>query len=103
LCALKKIRIKFSKTGDSRFLSHLDLVRLFQRASRRAGLPVSITKGFNPHLKISINRALKLGVASSEEEAVFHMDMPLDTDRFMASMNGTLPDGVRLKSAEEIA
>ena len=55
----------FSKTGDMRFISHLDLVRLFQRACRRAGLPVAVTKGFSPRLKISILKALKLGVEST--------------------------------------
>lgn len=85
-----------------KFVSHLDLVRLFQRASRRANLPVSITKGFNPHLKISITRALKLGLESTSEEAIFYIDESLDPKCFMKSINDKLPDGITILHAEEI-
>lgn len=93
----------FSKSGDMRFLSHLDLVRLFQRASRRAGLPVAITKGFSPHLKISISKALKLGVESSNEEAIFYMVEKVAPALFLKSINEKLPEGVRVLEVEEIA
>ena len=96
-----KLRVSFSKTGDMRFISHLDLMRLFQRASRRADLAVSITKGFNPHLKISITRALKLGIESAAEEAVFCIDKITEDSDFMKAMNANLPDGVRLIKVEE--
>lgn len=94
----RALKVIFSKTGDMRFISHLDLVRLFQRASRRAGIPVSITKGFSPRLKISINRALKLGVESSSEEAVFYMDTHVEPNAFKALMNGALPPGVKIEN-----
>jgi radical SAM-linked protein len=96
-----RIRAIFSKTGDMRFVSHLDLMRLFQRASRRAGLPVTVTKGFNPHLKISITKALKLGLESPGEEAVFHIDRALRAEDFMSSINSKLPEGVKILSALE--
>lgn len=89
----------FSKTGDMRFVSHLDLMRLFQRASRRAGLPVTVTKGYSPHLKISITRALKLGVESRGEEAVFYMDEMVAPEVFTSAMNDKLPDGVTVLKA----
>ena len=82
-----------------RFISHLDLVRLFQRASRRAGLPVTVTKGFSPHLKISITRALKLGVESAGEEAVFYMDEIVAPEEFTAAINAKMPDGVKVLEA----
>ncbi len=97
-----KLKIIFSKTGDMRFISHLDLMRLFQRAVRRAELPVTLTQGFSPHLKISITRALKLGVESSGEEAVFHMDRDMRPENFVDAMNAKLPEGVRIVSAEEM-
>ena len=97
-----RIKTVFSKTGDMKFISHLDLVRLFQRASRRAALSVEITKGYSPRLKISITRALKLGMESQAEEAVFYMDRILDGDSFLRSINEKLPDGVRVLKAEEI-
>ena len=85
-----------------RFISHLDLMRLFQRASRRAGLPVAITKGFSPHLKISIPKALKLGRESNSEEALFYMKERIAPERFVKSINEELPGGVRALEAEEI-
>lgn len=85
-----------------RFISHLDLVRLFQRASRRSNLPVTITKGFSPRFKISISRALKLGVESAHEEAVFSMDEAIKPDDFMKAINEKLPAGVLVICAEGI-
>jgi len=85
-----------------RFVSHLDLVRLFQRASRRASIPVAITEGFSPRLKISILKALKLGMESSAEEAIFSMTKPVGPEEFVNSMNGKLPEGVCIIKAEEM-
>lgn len=98
----RKLKVLFSKTGNMRFVSHLDLMRLFQRAVRRAGLPVTMTKGFSPHLKISITRALKLGVESSGEDAVFNVDKDIDAQYFADTMNAKLPEGVKIISAEEM-
>lgn len=84
-----------------RFISHLDLVRLFQRAARRAALPVTLTKGFSPRLKISISRALKLGLESASEEAVFYMDEAMEPEEFMKNINSNLPDGVRVTEAKK--
>lgn len=95
-----RVKAVFSKTGDMRFVSHLDLVRMFQRSSRRADLPVTVTKGFSPHLKISIQRALKLGVESEGEEATFYLDDAVRPDEFTRSMNASLPDGVKIVKAE---
>ena len=85
-----------------RFVSHLDLIRLFQRALRRAGLPVTITKGFSPHLKMSIARALKLGLESDHEEAIICMDEPVEAGRVIKLLNEQLPEGIRLTGAEEM-
>jgi radical SAM-linked protein len=96
-----KIKAVFSKAGDMRFISHLDLVRLFQRALRRAMLPVTITKGFSPHLKISVARALKLGIESESEEVFINMSEEKDLNRIKQSLNDNLPDGIRIKEVEE--
>lgn len=83
-----------------RFVSHLDLIRLFQRALRRAGLPVTITKGFSPRLKVSITRALKLGLESDSEEAVICLDKPTAAEDFIDSLNEKLPEGVKVTKCE---
>ena len=97
-----KIEAEFSKTGEMRFISHLDLMRLFHRALRRADLPVTITQGFSPHLKISINRALKLGAESLNETLVVHMSKSLAPALFIELLNKNLPEGVRIAKCEEI-
>ena len=84
-----------------RFISHLDLMRLFQRASRRASLPVTITKGFSPHLKIGTARALKLGVESESEELVIDMSEKIAPDLIKENLNKNLPDGIRIKEIKE--
>ena len=82
-----------------RFISHLDLMRLFHRALRRAGLPVAITRGFSPRIKMSLMKALKLGVESSSEEALFYMNEKLEPQEFITRLNTKLPDGIKVMSA----
>lgn len=98
-----KINFTFSKTGDIRFISHLDLMRLFQRASRRAGLPVAVTKGFTPRIRLSIKKALKLGLEGHEEEALFHLTKKIEPAIFLATINRELPDGIKVLKAEGIS
>ena len=77
-------------------------MRLFQRALRRADLPVAITQGFSPRLKISINRALKLGVESLDESLTVHMSTRVEPALFTELLNKNLPDGVKIAGAQEI-
>jgi radical SAM-linked protein len=83
-----------------RFISHLDLMRLFQRTLRRSGLPIAITKGFNPHPKVSLGRALKLGLESEEESAVFYFDKAVEARDFIDKLNEQLPEGIKIKDAK---
>jgi radical SAM-linked protein len=95
-----KINFVFTKKGDMRYISHLDLMRLFNRAMRRADFPIKMTEGFSPHPKFSIKRALKLGVESENEEAsiVFtELVEPLD---FKKKLQEQLPEGIEIKYAE---
>ncbi|MDP2920792.1 MAG: TIGR03936 family radical SAM-associated protein [Candidatus Omnitrophota bacterium] len=79
-----------------RYISHLDIVRLFQRAVRRAGLPVAISQGFTPHYRIVFSNALKLGVESEGENAVFGIDGWVDPEEFKNRINEKLPEGIRI-------
>ncbi len=79
-----------------RFISHLDLMRVFSRAARRAELPLFISKGFSPHPKISIKRALKLGIESDNEEAEIILTKIMPLDEFCRRMNEQLPEGIRV-------
>jgi len=95
----QKINIVFSKKGLMRFISHLDLMRLFQRAMRRAGLPIAMTEGFSPHPKMSFKRALKLGVESDNEEALFYINGWIKPEEFKERLQSQLPDGIIITSA----
>ncbi len=94
-----KISFVFTKLADVKFISHLDLMRLFVRAMRRADIPVKITEGFNPHPKFSITKALKLGLESQTEEANIVIRELISPEEFVQRLNCQLPDGVRVKSA----
>ena len=79
-----------------RFISHLDLMRIFQRASRRAEIPVTISKGFNPHPRISLQPALKLGKESNSLEAVFKLDGWINPLEFKERLQKELPEGIKI-------
>ncbi|MFH1778466.1 MAG: TIGR03936 family radical SAM-associated protein [Candidatus Omnitrophota bacterium] len=98
----KIYRIIFAKKGNMKYISHLDLVRLFQRATRRADIPVALSKGFSPRPKIRFKRALKLGVESEAEEAVFQLTSSLSLDDFKNRLQRQLPEGISIKHVEVI-
>jgi len=87
-----KVRIKWGRRKLTRFLSHLDNARVFERAIRRAGLPVEYTQGFHPHMKISFGPPLQLGYTSEGEYFDLTLERPFQPD--MADLlAATLPDG----------
>ncbi len=79
-----------------KYISHLDLMRLFTRALRRADLPLKITEGFSPHPKFSIKRALKLGVESDNEEATILLTQPITPEEFKERLQVELPEGITI-------
>jgi len=98
----QKIKVIFAKTGLLRFISHLDLMRLFQRALRRAGVPVFITKGFNPHPKISVMPALKLGHESDNLEVVFKLDSLMRPEEIKIRLQDKLPEEIKISEVKII-
>jgi radical SAM-linked protein len=95
-----KIVITFAKVGLMRFYSHLDLLRLFSRALRRADIPVSLSGGFNPRPRMKITRALKLGVESRSETAEFILDEEMSGDEFARRLKAELPKGIEIIEAD---
>ena len=96
-----KLETLFCKKGQLRYISHLDIVRLFQRAVRRASLPVTLSQGFTPHYKIGFSNALKLGVESESEKAVFTIDNWMGPEEFKNRINEKLPEGVKIISCKK--
>lgn len=87
-------RLEFSKLGRARFLSHLDTMRVFQRALTRAGVPVMYSQGFNPHMKMSIAFPLPLGVESLCEIIDLRLENPVNG--LVEKLNAALPEGFEI-------
>lgn len=96
------LRALFEKTGNAVYISHLDLMRLFQRAFKRAGLSLTHTQGFNPRPSVSIALPLSLGVESQCELLDFDLEgEKLPGSQILARLNRTLIDGVHVLSVYE--
>lgn len=93
-------RIRFTKTGRMRFLSHHDLMRMFERALRRTGLPLRMTEGYNPHPILSFPTALGLGIESLDEVLEFELGAWTAPRQIEAALGSQLPEGVRVLSCE---
>ena len=83
-------------------VSHLDLVRLFDRAIRRASIPISFTGGFHPGPRISIANALTLGMTSSGEIVDFETHTPMDLQEFQEKLTAQLPANIPVYKVEEV-
>jgi radical SAM-linked protein len=99
---MKKLRAKFKKEGDLIYISHLDLMRMFQRAFRRADIPVKYSEGFNPHPRFSLATALGIGISSSGEYMDIELDSYISADEFINRMNRVLPKGAEILKASYI-
>lgn len=95
-----KVDFVFAKTGQMKYISHLDLMRLLMRAMRRADLPLKMTEGFSPHPKLSIKRALKLGVESEHEEAAIVLKESISAEEFRGRLQKQLPEGILIKDVQ---
>jgi len=94
------IRIEFTKEGNAKYISHLDLIRAIQRAVRRAGVPVEYSKGFNPHSKIAYGPALAVGISSSAEYLDMSLESPVEETGLVERLNSSLPAGIRVTAAK---
>ena len=93
------LRAMFSKTGDAVWISHLDLMRLFQRAFKRAGLPLTHSQGFNPRPSVSIALPLSVGVESHCELLDFQLDgVEVPVKELRERLNEKLIPGIRVLS-----
>lgn len=91
------LRAIFEKKGNAVYISHLDLMRLFQRSFKRAGLPLTHTKGFNPRPSVSIALPLSLGVASDCELLDFELEGDaVSCQEIKDRLNANLTEGVRI-------
>ncbi|QLE55230.1 TIGR03960 family B12-binding radical SAM protein [Nostoc sp. TCL26-01] len=98
----QRLRVWFGKQGDMALVSHLDLMRLFDRVMRRASLPVAFTGGFHPNPRIAVASALALGATSTGEIVDFELTQPMDVAIFQQKLVAELPPDIPIYSVEQI-
>lgn len=94
-----KILCKFTKLGYLKFISHLDLVDLFQRTLFQNKVDVKFSEGFNPHPRMSIAYPLPLGIESNSEYMEIYLNSRIDLKDFLIKMNERLPAGIKIARA----
>jgi radical SAM-linked protein len=93
---MQRLRLKFSRGDKLKYLSHLDLMRLWERAFRRAGLKIAYSEGFSPHPRISLAAPLVVGITGSAELMDVFLVKPASTQEFLQSVRPQLPDGIEI-------
>lgn len=97
-----RVRMTYAKLGNLRFIGHLDLQRLFERALRRTNLPLRYTQGFSPHMRINLASALPLGFIGEAEQMDFWLDDEVSLDEISNRLNIALPAELILKNLQVI-
>lgn len=99
---MPRIRLAYRQEGPARFLAHLDVMRLFERACRRAGLRLAYTQGFNPHPKMGFAAPLPVGMNGARE----YVDLELETETPAADVSAALarqlPEGLTVLGARAV-
>lgn len=91
---VQRVRIRYAKRGPLRFTSHRDFARAFERALRRAAVPVAFSQGFTPHPKISYASAAPTGVASEAEYLEIGLQEPVDPEALRTALDAALSPGL---------
>ena len=97
-----RIRITFVKQGALRYTGHLDLHKLWERAARRAELPLAYSQGFHPQPKMNMAAALPLGFSSRCEVMDMRLEQMIPLDNLPTRLNATLPSGLQVVGVEQV-
>lgn len=97
-----KVRVKFAKEGAMKFIGHLDIMRYFQKAIRRAGIPIAYSGGFSPHMIMSFAAPLGVGVTSSGEYFDMELTETMSSEQMVKRLNDTMADGMKVLSVRQI-
>jgi len=100
---MQRIRIRFSRGEELKFISHLDIMRLWQRALHRAGIPLAYTEGFSPHPRISLAAPLAVGVTSEAELMDVFCSKWVSPHSFTAAVSQQLPPGIEISQVHMVA
>ena len=97
-----RIQITFSKQGALRYTGHLDLHKLWERAARRAELPLAYSQGFHPQPRMNIAAALPLGFSSTCEVLDLRLERDIELDTLPDQLNVTLPPGIHVSAVSQV-
>jgi len=100
---MQRLRIKFRRGEEAKYISHLDIMRLWQRALNRAGMALAYSEGFHPHPKISLAAPLALGVTGEAELMDIALSRQVSPPFFTAAVNQQLPAGFEILQVVQIA
>ena len=97
-----KVRIKFRKQGVMKFIGHLDVMRYFQKAIRRADIDIAYTEGFSPHMILSFAAPLGVGLTSNGEYADLTIKTPISSREAVKRLNEVMVEGMEIISFRQI-
>lgn len=97
---LINIRARFIRGDEVKYISHLDMMKMFERALRRSRIPIYYSQGFNPHPQIVFGLPLSVGVTSDAEYVDFELSNEMEPSEFIEILNKQLPEGLRLVDAK---
>ena len=97
-----KVRIKFAKQGAMKFIGHLDIMRYFQKAVKRAGLDAAYSEGFSPHMIMSFAAPLGVGVTSEGEYFDLELETPMSSKEAVERLNQVMVEGMEVLSVREV-
>lgn len=100
---MQRLRVSFSRGDELRFLSHLDLMRLWERAFRRAGLALAYSEGFSPHPRISLAAPLSVGMTSEAELMDVVLSRWMSPQEFVTKVIGQLPEGLAILNVQSVS
>jgi len=98
---VQRVRIRYAKRGPLRFTSHRDFARAFERALRRADVPVAYSQGFSPHPRVSYASAAPTGAASEAEYLELALREPVDPDKLRRDLDTALSPGLDILEVVE--
>lgn len=93
------IRVRFSKTGRAKYISHLDLMRTMTRVMRRAQIPLWYTEGFSKHPYITFAAPLSLGYEGLDETMDFRLEEDMPMEEIVSRLNAAMPEGITVHAA----
>ncbi len=97
-----KLRLKFSKNGPIKFIGHLDVMRYFQKAIRRANIDIKYSEGFSPHQVLSFAQPLSVGATSDGEYLDMTVNCMTSTEDIMNSLNNIMNEGIKITGIAEL-